>query len=77
MIKIKIGRNVILNNRKMINLSGSWVPILSAKVAKIVQIRKIQRFNKSDTDNSDLIIKCFEPDKSCQKLYLKQLIFQL
>ena len=47
-----------LNNiMSMINLSGCI--ILPAQVTKIVQTRKIQRFDKSDTDISDLIIKCF------------------
>jgi len=31
------------------------------------QNRKIQRFDKSDTDISDLMIKCFDRDKSYQK----------
>ena len=56
----------------MTNLPGYI--ILSLGVAKIFQIRKIQRFDRSDTDISDLIIECFDQDKSCQKLYLKQLI---
>ena len=37
-------------------------------------LRKIQRFEKSDTDISDLIIQCFNRDESYQKLYLKQLV---
>ena len=38
----------------MINLPGCI--ILPPGVAKIFQIKKIQRFDKSDTDLSDLII---------------------
>ena len=36
-------------------------------VAKIFQFRKIQRFNKSDTNISDLIVEWFGRDKSFQK----------
>ena len=43
-------------------------------VAKNIQIRKIQRYEKSDTDISDLIIEYFGGDKSYQKLYFKQLV---
>ena len=58
----------------MINLPGCIV--LPLGVAKNVQIRKIQRFDKSDTDISELIVVCFHASKSCQKLYFKQLISQ-
>ena len=37
------------------------------RIAKKFQIRKSQRFDKSDTDISDLIIECFNRDESCQK----------
>ena len=55
----------------MINLPECIV--LPPGVAKIFQIRKIQRFDKSDTDISDLIIECFGRDESYQKLYLNNL----
>ena len=42
----------------MINLPGCIV--LPPGVAKIFQIRKIQRIDKSDADISDLIIECFD-----------------
>ena len=57
----------------MINLPGCSV--LPPGVTKIFQFQRIQRFDKSDTDISDLIIDCFSQEKSCQKLYFKQLIF--
>ena len=57
----------------MINFPGCIV--LPTGVTKIVHIRKIQRFDKSDTDISDLIIECFSRAESCQKLYFKQLKF--
>ena len=73
MIEIKCVRNVILNNIDcIINLPGCIV--LPPGVAKISRFEKIQWFDKSDTDISDLIIECFDRDKSCQKLYFKQLI---
>ena len=49
----------------MINLPG-WI-VLPPGVANIFQIKKIQIFDKSDTDISDLIIECFGRDKSYQK----------
>ena len=57
----------------MINFPGSIV--LLPEVTKTFQIRKIQRFDISDTDISDLIIECFSRDKCCQKWHFKQLIF--
>ena len=56
----------------MINLPGCIV--LPPGVAKIFKIRRNQGFDKSDTDISDLIIECFDWNKSCQKWYFKQLI---
>ena len=56
----------------MINHLGCIV--LRPGVAKKFQFKKIQRFEKFDTDISDLIIECFDRDESCQKLYFKQLI---
>ena len=58
-----------------INFPGCIV--LHPGVTKIFQIKKIQRFDKSDTDISDLIVECFNQDKSCQKLYFKELIFSM
>ena len=55
----------------MINFLGCIV--LPPGVTKIFQIQKIQRFDKSVTDVSDLIIVCFIWGKSCQKLYLDNL----
>ena len=49
----------------MINLPGFIV--LLPGVAKIFQIWKIQRFDKSDSDISDFIIDYFERDESGQK----------
>ena len=49
----------------MINLPRCT--LLPPGVPKIFQIGKIQRFDKSDTDILDLIIECFDGDKSCQK----------
>ena len=59
----------------MINLPGCRHQP-SSEVVKIFQIRKIQRLDKSDTDISDLIMECFSRDKSCQKLYFKELIYE-
>ena len=56
----------------MINLPGCIV--LPPGVTKNFQSRKIQRFDKCDTNISNLIIECFGRDKSSQKLYFKQLI---
>ena len=53
----------------MINFTGFIV--LPPGVTKIFQIRKIQRYDKSDKDISDLIIECFDRYESCQKLYFK------
>ena len=49
----------------MINLPGCIV--LPPGVAKLFQIRKIQRLDKSDADISNLIIECFDRDEICQK----------
>ena len=56
----------------MINLSECMV--LSLGVVKIFQIKKIQGFDKSNTDILDLIGDCFGTDESCPKLYFKQLL---
>ena len=52
----------------MINFPGCIVDqkrcIVDPGVDNIFQI---QRFDKSDTDISDLIIECFDRDESCQK----------
>ena len=48
--------------------------VLPRGVAKIFQIRKIQRYNKSDADSFDLMIERFGKDKSSQKKYFKQFI---
>ena len=55
----------------MINLPGYI--ILPPGVTNIFQIRNIQRFDKFDTDISDLIKACSNRNKSCQKLYFKNL----
>ena len=55
----------------MINFPGCII-LLPPGVTKIFQIRKIQRFDKSDTDISDLIIECFSRNKSSQKCHFKQ-----
>ena len=56
MIKMKIVRNVILNNIDLNDQpSIDQFIVLPPGVAKISQIQKIQRFDKSDTNISDLI----------------------
>ena len=50
--------------------------VLPPGVTKISKFQRILRFDNSDKDISDLIIECFDPDKSCQKLYFKQLLSQ-
>ena len=58
-------KNLILSNIDyMINFPGC---IVLPGVTKIFQIRKIQKFDKSDTDISDLIIEFFSRDENCQK----------
>ena len=54
----------------MINLPGCIV--LPPKGRQNIQIRKIRRYDISDTDISDLMIECFDQDKSCQKFHFKQ-----
>jgi len=56
----------------MINLPGCMV--LSPGVVKIFQIKKMQIFDKSNTDILDSIGDCFDSYESCQKLYFKQLL---
>ena len=62
MVEIKVLRNVILSNIDLHDLPGFMVLLL--EIAKIFQIRK---FEKSDTDISDLIMERFSRDKCCQK----------
>ena len=38
-------------------------------VTKNFQIRKIQRFDKSETDISHLIIECYGRDESCRMMF--------
>ena len=72
MIKIKFVRNVTLNNIDLHDeLSRMHGSLPRREPCSPFQIRKIQRFDKSDTDISDLIIECFNRDESCQKLCLK------
>ena len=66
MIAMKVVRNVILNNIDLHDQT-SRMHRSQPGVAKIFQIKNIQRFNKSDTNILDLIIECFSRDKSCQK----------
>ena len=73
MIEIKVVRNVILNNMDFHD-QPSRMHCPPPRSRHNFQIRKIQRFDKSDTDILDLIIECFDSDKSCQKLYFKQLL---
>ena len=54
-----------------ISMDTSFSP---QELPKFPDWKKIQRFDKSDTDISDLIIECFDQDKSCQKGYFKQYI---
>ena len=60
----------------MINLPGCIV--LPPGVAKNVKILKNpkKKINLIDKNISDLIIECFDRNKSCQKWYFKQLISQ-
>ena len=57
MIEMKVVRNLILN----IELHDQPFSMHRSPpgVAKIFQIRKIQRYDKSDTDISDLFIRVF------------------
>ena len=62
-------RNVISTNIDIHDQPSRYLGciVLPTGVAKIFQIRKVQRFDKSDTDISDLVIECFDRDKSCKK----------
>ena len=57
-IEIKVVRNIILNNIDIL-YQPSRMYRSPPRIAKIFQIRKIHRFDKSDTDISDLIIGVF------------------
>ena len=71
MIELQLVRNIILNNIDLYNqlsrMHGS-----PPGVFKNCHIKKSQRFDKSDTGISYLIIECFSQDKSCQKCHFKQ-----
>ena len=71
MIEIKVVRNVILNNID-IHDQPSRMHRSPPRSRQNFQIRKIQRYGKSDTDISDLMIECFDQDKSCQKCHFNQ-----
>ena len=70
MIEIKVVRNFILNNIDTHD-QPSRMHRSPPRSRQNFQIRKIQRYDKFDTDISDLMIECFDRDKSCQKLYFK------
>ena len=70
MIEIKVVRNIILNINIYDQLSRMHRS--PPRSRQNFQIRKMQRYDKSDTDISDLMIECFDRDKSCQKGYFKQ-----
>ena len=59
----------------MTNLSGCIV--LPPGVVKISRFEKVQIFDKSDTDISNLIIECFDRIKSCQKQRMNNFKFLL
>ena len=63
---MKVVRNLILNNIDNHNQS-SRMHCPPSRSRQNVLNRKIQRYDKSDTDISDLMIECFDRDKSCQK----------
>ena len=75
MIEIKVVRNVILNNIDFYDQLSRMhrSPSRSRPNSKIFEKLKDQ-INLIDKKNSDLVIECFDRNKSCQKLYFKQLI---
>ena len=72
MIEIKVVRNIILNNIDTHNQS-SRMHRSPPRSRQNFPDSKIQRFDKSDTDISDLIIECFDRDESCQKCHLNNI----
>ena len=66
MIEIKFVKNVILNNID-INDQPFRMHRSPPKSRQNFQIRKIPRYDKSETDTSDLMIECFDRYSSYQK----------
>ena len=65
--------NVIFNNIDLHNQPSRMHRSLPSSRQNF-QDSKIQRYDKSDTNISDLNIECVNLNKSCQKGYFKQLI---
>ena len=64
-------RNKSLNNIDIYD-QPSRMHLSPPRSRQNFQIRKIQRFDKSHTEFLDLMIECFDQDKSCQKCHFKQ-----
>ena len=73
MIEIKVVRNVILNNIDLHD-QPSRMHRSPPRSRQNFPDSKNSKIDKSETDISDLIIECFDQDKSYQKIYFKQLI---
>ena len=56
MIRIKVVRNVILNNIDFYDQPSRMYVWRLPRIRQNFQIRKVQRFDKSDADISDLMI---------------------
>ena len=73
MVKIKVVRNVILNNNDLYDQPSRMHRSLLRSRQKISRFKNFKDLTNL-TDISDLIIECFCRDKSCQKWYFKHLI---
>ena len=76
-IEIKVVRNVILNNIDLHNQPCRMHRSPSSSRQKFSNSKKSRKkINLIDKNISDLIIECFDGNKSCQKWYFKQFIFR-
>ena len=73
MIEIKVVRNFILNYINLHDEPSRMHRSLPRSRQNFPDLKN-SKIDKSDTDISDLIIQCFDQDKSNQKLYFKQFI---
>ena len=74
-IEIKVVRNVILNNIDFHDQPSRMHRSPSRSRQKISDSKKFkEKINLIDKNISDLIIECFDRNKTCQKWYFKQLI---
>ena len=74
-IEIKLLRKVIFNNIYLYDQPSRMDRSPSRSRQKISDSKKIkEKINLIDKNISDLIIECFDRNKSCQKWYVKQLI---